>query len=188
MLAYIFKKLFVLYFKLSGWKLKGEIPSDFEKGVLIFAPHTSSEDFVHTLACATMMNVQLKYLAKEELFKFPVKGMMMDMGGVPVNRANSNNLVEHMINMLKESKKLIIAIPAEGTRKKTTKWKTGFYHVAVGAKVPVLLAYLDYKNKLAGVGDIFYPTGNQEADFDYIEKFYLNANAKYPEMFNNKIR
>lgn len=188
MLSYIIKKLFVLYFHLKGWKLKGKIPKEVKKGVLIFAPHTSNEDFIHTIACAEILKVKLRFLGKAELFKFPVKKLLLDMGGLPVNRKNSHNLVDYMISLLNGAEELIIAIPAEGTRKLTKTWKTGFYHVAKGANVPVLLAYLDYENKLAGVGEVFYTTDDTNADFKYIENFYADAKAKYPELFSNKIQ
>jgi 1-acyl-sn-glycerol-3-phosphate acyltransferase len=109
---------------------------------------------------------------------------MEKSGGLPVYRHSKNKLVDEMIQLFKDNEKLMLAIPAEGTRSKVEKWKTGFYHVALGANVPILLGYLDYKKKLAGFGPLIYLTGDPLIDANQIKDFYKTVTGKFPEKFN----
>ncbi len=177
-------RLFVLWFKLKGWKVGGTIPPGIIKCVVIAAPHTSNWDFVYALATYRILNLPINYLAKTELFKFPLKGILKATGGIPVVRSKSQNLVETIVEKFNQADHLYLMIPAEGTRKRVEKWKSGFYYAAVGAKVPILMGYLDYKNKEAGFGPVLYPSGDTEKDLAIIKEFYSAKTGKNHELFN----
>ena len=146
-------RLFAWWFRLKGWRTAEVIPPSVKKCVVIAAPHTSNWDFVYSLGGAYLMGSRLRYLAKKELFSFPLGALMRATGGIPVDRQNrSSRLVQTMIQLLGSEEELKLMIPAEGTRKRVERWKRGFYHVALGANVPVYLAYLDYEKKVAGFG------------------------------------
>lgn len=177
-------KLFVWWFKLKGWKTGEPIPAHIKKCVVIAAPHTSNWDFVYALATGHILKLKVSYLAKKELFRFPLKSLMLKTGGIQVVRKKNTNMVETIIEMFKNNKELRLMIPAEGTRKKVEIWKSGFYYVALGANVPVFMGYLDYKNKIAGYGPELYLTGDKIKDAQTIRNFYKDKTGKYPELFN----
>ncbi|SHG26085.1 Acyltransferase [Cnuella takakiae] len=177
-------RLFAWWFRLKGWRTAEAIPASVKQCVVIAAPHTSNWDFVYSLACAHILGVRLRYLAKQELFRFPLGGIMRATGGIPVTRSRNTKLVDTIIQLFQNSDELRLMIPAEGTRKKVDRWKTGFYHVALGTGVPVYLAYLDYNQKIAGFGKAVYLTGDKEKDAAVIRDFYKDKVGKYPELFN----
>ncbi len=177
-------RLFAWWFRLKGWKTGEPIPPHVKKCVVIAAPHTSNWDFVYSLATAQIMGLKVGYLAKKELFRFPLKGLLFRTGGIPVTRSRQTNLVASIIQLFAEKEELKLMIPAEGTRKRVDKWKSGFYHVALGAGVPVFMGYLDYKNKIAGYGPQLVLSGDKEKDAAIIRDFYSDKTARYPELFN----
>ncbi|MBA3899585.1 MAG: lysophospholipid acyltransferase family protein [Bacteroidetes bacterium] len=181
------REFFNRVFKSKGWKIEGGIPKGVKKCVLIAAPHTSNWDFLFGLGALHEFKLDVKYLAKKELFRFPLRGMFISLGGVPVDRSKSSSMVDAMVSLIKSKDEIIVMIPPEGTRKRVEKWKSGFYHVAHGAGVPIVLGYLDYKRKIAGIGPAIYPTGNKEEDFRKIEEFYRDVAPRFPENFNPKI-
>ena len=177
-------RLFVLWYRLKGWKVKGTIPPGITKCVVIAAPHTSNWDFVYSLATFQILNLPVHYLAKKELFKFPLKELLKATGGIPVIRSKSMNLVETIVEKFNQSEHLYLMIPAEGTRKRVEKWKSGFYYAALGAKIPILLGFLDYKNKESGFGEVLYPSGDIQKDLAIIKNFYKTKTGKNHELFN----
>ena len=178
------RKLFVWLFKIKGWKINANLTEGYKKCVVIAAPHTSNWDFLYSLAVFFKLKIPVRFLAKKELFVWPVKGLLKNMGGMAVQRSKSSKLVDDIITLFKQEKELMLMIPAEGTRSSVAKWKTGFYHVALGANVPVLLGYLDYEKKIAGFGPLLYMTGNPATDAKMIKDFYRNIKGKHPENFN----
>jgi len=130
------------------------------------------------------LDLPINYLAKKELFKFPLKGLLKATGGIPVIRSKSQNLVEAIVEKFNQSDQLYLMIPAEGTRKWVEKWKSGFYYAALGANVPILMGYLDYKNKESGFGPVLYPSGDIEKDLAVIREFYSKMTGKNHELFN----
>jgi 1-acyl-sn-glycerol-3-phosphate acyltransferase len=176
--------LFVWWFKLKGWKVHGTIPREIKKAVVIAAPHTSQWDFVYSLAAFEILGLKVSYLAKQELFRFPIKWILESTGGIPVKRDRSQKLVDQMAQRIKESDQLNMMIPAEGTRKAVTKWKSGFYYAALKAGVPIMPGFLDYKNKLAGFGPPIYLSGDKDKDMKIIFEFYKDITAKHPALFN----
>ncbi|MGH9754382.1 MAG: lysophospholipid acyltransferase family protein [Blastocatellia bacterium] len=154
---------------------------DVDKLVVIAAPHTSNWDFPVLLGVAFALRVKACWLGKHTLFQWPFGFVSRWMGGIPVYRSASHNMVAQSVEMFRNSEKLILAIPPEGTRGKVSYWKTGFYYIALGAETPIAMAFIDYKRKASGVGPTLYPTGDIEADIETIRNFYANVTAKYPD-------
>ena len=173
----------IIYF-IFGWKAVGDVPDGISKAVLIIAPHTSNLDFYIGTLYTWIRGIPGNVLVKKEAFKWPLVGIIKKLGGIPIDRSKSNSKVAQIVNMFSEREILFLAITPEGTRKRNDNWKMGFYHIAVKANVPILLCYIDYKLKRAGIGEPFWPTGNMEEDFKKIEDFYRGRNAKHPEFFN----
>lgn len=171
-------------FKMKGWKISGLPPADLKKCVVIAAPHTSNWDFVLSLAVFFKLRLPVRYMAKKEIFRWPFKGVLNKTGGIAVQRTKSKKLVESVIELFEQNDELMLMISAEGTRSPVKKWKTGFYHVALGANVPVLPGYLDFEKKAAGFGAPIYLTGNKIEDAAMIKDFYRNIKGKFPENFN----
>ncbi|HIP47787.1 MAG TPA: glycerol acyltransferase [Lutibacter sp.] len=170
-----------------GWK--SNYPKEFqvEKFVIIAAPHTSNWDLVFALAVFWKMDKPMKYFIKDSFTKPPHGWFFKMMGAIGVDRKKTGNLVHHAAATITKEKHIALMVPAEGTRTKVKKWKTGFYHIAKKANVPVALGYLDYKNKIAGVGGLVYLTDSFENDMQIIEDFYKNIDGKHPEKYNKKI-
>lgn len=167
--------------KLAGWKLQGVVPSDIKKAVIIAAPHTSNWDFYYGKLAFYLMKVPVKILIKKELFFWPMGALLRVLGGMPVDRKKGGNLVEALTTMFEEQDELILLFTPEGTRNQVKDWKKGFYNVAVKANVPILLGFMNYRDKIGGVGGVFYPTGNAKEDIAEIMRFYYDKPGKYPE-------
>lgn len=166
--------------KLAGWTLSGQPPVE-KKYVLIAVPHTTNWDFPITLAMAFLFKFDIFWMGKDSLFSGPAGPIMRWLGGIPVNRSASSNLVQQTIEAFNANDKLVITIPPEGTRSRVDKWKTGFYYIAVGANVPIALGFLDYKRKVGGFGPTFYPTGDAEKDIAAIRLFYKDISGLYED-------
>ncbi len=171
-----------IFFKLTGWTTKGGVPPEIRKCVLVAAPHTSNWDFFYCMCALYLMKVNVKFLAKKSLFNFPLGLVMYPTGGIPVDRTKNTNMVETMVKMFAERDDFVLMIPAEGTRGKVKEWKSGFYHTAVQSGVPIMMGYLDYKFKVAGIENVFYPSGDFEADLPKIKAYYKGIHAKHPEL------
>ena len=169
-----------LFLKLIGWKLEGRPPTE-PKYVLIAVPHTSNWDFPITLAMAFVFDFKIFWMGKDSLFKGWKGPVMRWMGGIAIDRSSSNNVVEQTINAFNNNDRLVVTIPPEGTRSKVDKWKTGFYYIALGAKVPVGLGYLDYKHKVGGFKPTFYPTGDVDKDIAEMRKVYAGISGKFSD-------
>jgi len=168
-----------LLFRLTGWKTEGTVhqPSRF---VIIAAPHTSNWDAFVMLTAAYIFRVKISWFVKEAAFFFPLGLIVRYFGGVPIDRSTRRNIVGQAVERFAQSEQLILAVPPEATRKKSPYWKTGFYHIARGAGVPIVLGYLDYRRKVAGLGPAFTPTENIEADFRVFDEFYAGVTPKFP--------
>jgi 1-acyl-sn-glycerol-3-phosphate acyltransferase len=172
-LSYFFHWLARFCMWAKGWKVVGS-PPDIPHYVLIAAPHTTNWDFPAMLGMAFSRRMQVKWMGKHTLFS-PVLGVISRwFGGVSVNRNDAKDIVEQMADEFSQREQFTLIIPVEGTRSKVTKWKTGFYRIAVQAGVPIVPAYVDYPNKTGGFGETFYPTGDQEADIAQLQEFYKN--------------
>ena len=156
---------------LFGWKTQGKAP-DIHRYVLIAAPHTSNWDFVFFLLIIFKLRLPVYWMGKDSMFRWPFTGILKRLGGIPVNRSEKNNVVSFMAKAFEKSKRLIITIAPSGTRRNTGPWKTGFYHIAREAKVPIVCGFIDYQHKTIGVGPVFHPTGDMRADMGAIRSFY----------------
>lgn len=169
--------------KILGWKIVGVAPV--KKCVITVAPHTSIADFILGRLAYCSIDMDVKFLIKKEFFDIPIlKSMLLKMGGLPVDRSRNNNLVTQVAAMFKNHDTLNIVIAPEGMRKRVNKWKKGFYYMAEMADVPIILGFLDFKKKELGFGPMFYPTGNYEEDWKFMENFYRGITAKHPERYN----
>ncbi len=170
--------------RLIGWRVDGSLP-DLPKFVIIGAPHTSNWDFVLFLGVMFYLQANVRYMAKAEIFRSPIGWFFRYCGGYPVDRKKSTGLVEQMVNAINRSEDFILTIAPEGTRHHVTEWKRGFYHIAKGAGVPIVMAQVDGKNKTVHIlKEPFYPSDNIEADMKVIKgKFEgvvgINPRRKY---------
>jgi 1-acyl-sn-glycerol-3-phosphate acyltransferase len=181
----VLRALSLAFLKLAGWKVQGSLPAGAEKSVLIAAPHTSNWDLPYTLMVAFSLRLTPYWMGKEQIFKPPFRGLMMWMGGLPVDRSKSSNLVAASIDAIKIANgPLQLIVPPEGTRGKTRFWKTGFYYIAQGAQVPIVMAYLDYDKKIGGLGPVFQPTGDIDSDMAAIKSFYVPFKGKNADQFH----
>jgi 1-acyl-sn-glycerol-3-phosphate acyltransferase len=168
--------------RLFGWRVEGPAP-DLPKYVLIVAPHTSNWDFLVMLALAAALRLKVTWMGKHTLFRPPFGRIMRRLGGLPINRTARHNAVEQAIESFRASDRLALAILPEGTRKRASYWKSGFYHIARGANVPIALGFADYQRKVGGIGRVFMPSGDTEADMAIIRDFYTGIIGKRPEQF-----
>lgn len=179
-----------LLFWLSGWKMNNQMPKEIRKCVMLAAPHTSNWDLYYTRLAFVLMQIRLRFTIKEEWLRFPFGLLMKPLGAIGINRSpkvagqERKSMVEAMTDLFNDTDELVMMITPEGTRSKSTKWKSGFYHVAMNAKVPICLGYLDYKTKTAGVGKTIYPSGDYKKDLKDIVDFYNAFTPKYPENYS----
>lgn len=174
----------VAFLRLSGWRIEGALPANANKAVLIAAPHTSNWDLPYTLMVAFALRLNIYWMGKQSIFKPPFRSLMRWLGGIPVNREQSTNLVAASVAAIQAADgPLQLIVPPEGTRSKTRYWKTGFYHIAVGAQVPIVMAYMDYHDKRSGLGPVFEPSGNVDADMAAIKAFYAPFKGKNATQF-----
>jgi len=169
----------LIMLRLLGWRLVGDFPRD-KKYVLIGAPHTSNWDFPFTLMFCFAGGAKLYWMGKHTLFSGPAGPLMRWLGGISVDRRQKNSLVEQMIEVYQRSDSLVVAVPPEGTRSRVSEWKTGFYHIACGAQVPIALGYLDFSRKQGGVMGLFQPTGDISHDMPLIRARYRDVRGKCP--------
>lgn len=169
----------------GGWKAVNSIPNDIRKCVCIVAPHTSMEDFFVGWAFFWSQDLHFKMMMKAEFFKYPIlRGILLKLGGIPVNRGNRNNLVEQMVDMFSKNDEVFLVICPEATRKKVNQWKRGFYYIAEGAQMPIVLGFEDFQKKICGFDKVIIPSGDYEKDLAEIWDYYKDVKAKFPEKFN----
>lgn len=176
-----FRYLFLMLLRMLGWRIVGQRPPE-EKCVLIAAPHTSNWDFPTMMAAAFVLRLELHWMGKHTLFPAgPVGAIMRWFGGIPIDRRQAQNTVEQMVEHFRQRDELLILITPEGTRRKVELWKAGFYHIAVGANVPIYLGFVDAARREAGVGGVFIPTGDYARDLAEIQAFYSDKQGFRPE-------
>jgi len=171
-----------LFLRITGWEIEGDAPAT-AKFVLIAAPHTSNWDLAYLLALAMRYGVRPRWMGKHTLFRGPMGPVMRAVGGIPIRRHLRENVVQQMARAFVEHDALCLTVPPEGTRGWTPMWKSGFYHIARTANVPISLGYLDYARKRGGFGPQFMPTGDLKADMDVIRAFYADKVGRHPECF-----
>jgi len=176
----VLQVLAIIVLKIFGWRRAGVVP-DAPKFVMIAAPHTSNWDFPVGLAIILAFKVKMYWLGKEPIFKWPFGTFFKWLGGIPVNRSKSGDVVSQTIQTIKEHERIVMVVAPEGTRKRANHWKTGFYYIAMGANVPLAMGFIDYVRKEGGFGPTLMPTGNIETDMEKIRAFYQNITAKMPD-------
>lgn len=159
-------------------------PSDIKKAVIAVAPHTANRDFPVGIGTWYESGFDARFIAKKELFDGPMGFIFRSTGGVPIDRKATKNMVQQAADFFKDADRFYLTIAPEGTRELLPRWKTGFYYIAKAANVPIILAYMDFGTKQSGMGDVFYPTDDEQADFKYIEDFYKQFTAQVPEKYN----
>ena len=169
--------------RILGWKIVGDLPTGEKKCVVIMAPHTSNVDFVFGWLGYSSLGINSHFLIKKEAFKWYSTPLLRAMGGIPVNRGRSSTLVFQLTEEFEKRETLVLTITPEGTRKPNKHWKKGYYTIAQQSHVPLVMGFLDYKNKIGGFGPSFYPSDDYEADLDKIRAFYKTKTARYPQNF-----
>lgn len=162
-----------------GWKAEGERP-DAAKCVVIAAPHTSNWDFFFTICLVFVYRINARIMMKDTVFIWPVGPVLRWLGVIPIDRTRSTNMVDQSIAAFARYGQLALVVPPSGTRSQVRRWKTGFYHIAHGAGVPIALGFLDYRRKRGGFGPMVAPTGDIDADMAQIRAFYRCVTGKHP--------
>ncbi|MBT9462691.1 lysophospholipid acyltransferase family protein [Hydrogenophaga sp.] len=174
------------FLKLTGWRVEGALPAHAARSVLIAAPHTSNWDLPYTLMVAFALRLNIHWMGKQGIFRAPFGGFMRWLGGIAVNREQSTSLVAASAQAIRNADgPLQLIVPPEGTRSKTRYWKTGFYYIAREARVPIVMAYMDYERKVSGLGPLFEPTGDVDADMATIKAFYAPFKGKNATQFES---
>lgn len=172
-----------LIIDLCGYHIEKDFP-DIKKCVIIEAPHTSMWDFVYGKLYFNVQRRKINLLIKDKFFFFPLGALLKYLGGIPVKqRQTSKNFIKSLVDLFNSREEMLLVVTPEGTRKAASRWRSGFYHIAVAANVPILLGKIDYKHKTLGYLGLFYPTGNFDEDIKVIRSQYKSEWAKYPAMF-----
>jgi len=179
-LSEIVRRFSVFVYSVNGWTAVQENRPP-RKAVIIAAPHTSNWDFVYFFGLTNKLGIKSYWIGKDTLFKWPWGGMMRRMGGIGVNRSKSQNMVNAMVREFGRRDDFLLTIPPEGTRGSVKQWRTGFYYIALKAKVPLIIGMMDYSKKTGGLGPSFMPSGDYKADMQKISKFYHSVTPKYPD-------
>lgn len=180
LLSRIVKRIIVWIYKYHGWKAIGEAPKD-KRFIIVAAPHTSNWDFLYFIGLTNELGIQPHFMAKESLFRWPWKNFLLDMGGVPIDRSGGKDIVASMVEEFSKRKEFMLTIAPEGTRSSVQQWKTGFYHIARKANVPIVIGMMDYGNKTGGLLESFMTTGDYKNDMKVVEKNYKSVTPKHPD-------
>ncbi|MBQ0733009.1 1-acyl-sn-glycerol-3-phosphate acyltransferase [Aquimarina celericrescens] len=171
-----------LYHKILGWKIIGDFSAaTVKKCVVVVVPHTSWHDFYIGLLIRQLVGLKISFLGKKELFKWPIGWYLKKVGGIPLDRTPGQNKVEAIAEIFQKRDELRLAIAPEGTRKRVKEWKTGFYHIAKAAKVPIIMVTFDFGRKQNVISKPFYPTDNIEEDLNYMYSFFKGVKGKIPK-------
>jgi 1-acyl-sn-glycerol-3-phosphate acyltransferase len=165
---------------LLSWRVDVVLPPS-PKFIMVGAPHTSGWDLFFAVLLMHASGIKIHFVGKDSLFHGPFGVFMRWLGGIPVQRHAKGNFVQQLVDVFNRSTNLVIAISPEGTRGKIDYWRTGFYYIALGAGVPIALGFVDYENRVVGIGPSFYPTGDLAADFELVKKFYIGIQGRHPK-------
>ncbi len=179
--GWLARRLGGAYLRLFGWRVEGSLPRG-TKAVAIAAPHTSNWDLPHMLAVSYVLGVKPSWLGKRQLFRGAFGWLMRRLGGIPVDRDRRGNLVQQAADYFATVDQLFLVIPPSGTRRRADHWKSGFYHIARQADVPIICTFLDYRRKVGGVGPTIAPGGDVRDDMRAIREFYDRVTARHPAL------
>ncbi len=176
------RPIYVLIFKILGWKINGQLPNDVKKYIIAVAPHTSNWDFPLGICVRSILRIKnAQFLGKSQLFKPPFGWFFRWLGGHPVERSSSHDMVDQVVKIFARHERFILAMAPEGTRKKVEKLKTGFYYIAKGAEVPIVPVGFDFRLKEIVVREPLYPTDDFDADMEKLMAFYRSVTGKNPD-------
>jgi len=170
-----------IFFKVAKFNITGNFPAHLPKYLVIAAPHTSWWDFPMGLILRSILQKDIRFIGKESLFKGPFGFIFYGLGGYPVNRSQRTNMVESMIQIFNLHDKFAVAMSPEGTRKRVDKFKTGFYYIARGARVPIVMVQFNFQDKKVVISEPFTTTDNMEEDMSYIWNYFKGVKGKVPE-------
>ena len=173
-----------IYFKILGWRIVGNTDIskyNIKKAVIIAVPHTSWHDFYIGVLLRAVLDVKVNFIGKKELFVFPIGWFLRKLGGAPIDRQTKENKVKAIAELFHSRDEFRMALAPEGTRKKVSRWRTGFYYIAKEAKVPIIMFTLDFENKQNKISEPFYPTEDKVADFKFMHEFFKGVKGKIPE-------
>jgi 1-acyl-sn-glycerol-3-phosphate acyltransferase len=173
------RRIIFWYYRRQGWRAVNAV-LDLRRCIVIAVPHTSNWDFVFIMGAKHELDIPLSFVGKASLFRWPFGRMMREMGGVAVDRSKSANFVDAMVAEFGRRKDFMLTIAPEGTRGKVRKWKTGFYHIAMGAKVPLVVGMMDYAKKEVGLVKVIWPTGDYAKDMAQVSEFYRTTTPRHP--------
>ena len=164
----------------TGWSYELKFP-DSPKFIIVGAPHTSNWDWILMFLITRAADLRFHWVAKDSFFRPPLGLLARRLGGIAIDRSKRNNFVQQVTDIFKAASELILIIAPEGTRSKTKYWKSGFYHIAHGAGIPIALGGIDYPSRTVMINSWFLPTGNISADMDIVRAFYAGKSGKFPE-------
>ena len=167
---------------LTGWYCE-PIPHEYKKAVIAYAPHTSNWDFPLLMSARFANKVNVQWAGKSEMFRWPFRKVLTFLGGVPIERSKSTNMVQSVVNIFNSQERFLYAMSPEGTRKYQDFWRSGFYYIALEANVPIILYQLDYKNKRVTIGDVIKVTGDIEKDLAAIDMVFKDVTPKFKEKY-----
>ena len=170
-----------IFFRLLGWKLTGTLGPSVKKCIVIVIPHTANVDFFIALLVRGIMNVEINFVGKNELFVFPFGYYFRSVGGAPLDRSGGKNNVDATVDIFNTREVFRLALSPEGTRKKVTELRTGFYYIALKANVPIIPVAFDYSKKEVRIGKLFTPTVNYQEDMKIMLPFFKDVKGKIPE-------
>ncbi|MXO48866.1 acyltransferase [Erythrobacter vulgaris] len=171
LLSRLVRRLLILLYRWKGWRIDGRRP-EARKFIILGAPHTSNWDFIFFIGATHELGIRPSFMGKSSLFKWPMTDFMLDMGGVPVDRAKRANYVEQVAAAFAAADDLALVIAPEGSRTFKGDWRSGFYHIAMAAGVPIVPAWVDNAKLVGGMGEPIMPTGDYRADLAKIAAFY----------------
>lgn len=180
LLARLVRRLLIALYKWGGWTSVGTVPTP-QRFVLIAVPHTSNWDFPYFLGVTHALGIRTHFMAKASLFRWPMGGFMRQVGGVRLDRATAKDTVQQMVDEFARRDEFVLTIAPEGTRGAVSKWRTGFYQIALGAGVPIVCGFMDYRTRRSGIGPVIIPTGDYEKDMAPAFAFYRGVSGKHPE-------
>ena len=164
-------------YRWKGYTLENHPPT-LDKFILVGAPHTSNWDFIYFAGAVQEVGISPRFIGKHTLFKWPMTRFMYDMGGMPINRSSPRGYVDAVVDQVKAADRIALVIAPEGSRTSDGRWRSGFYHIASGAGVPIVPAWVDEETGRAGFGEAIMPSGDFHADLARIAEFYR---AKLPD-------
>ncbi|MCA9943221.1 MAG: lysophospholipid acyltransferase family protein [Anaerolineales bacterium] len=170
------------FFKVTGWRVAGSLPN-LPKMIVIGAPHTTNWDFPLAMTLIFYLGVRLNWMAKKEFFVKPISYLWDWLGGVPVDRKAASGMVGQTVEVIQQRAKIVLAIAPEGTRSKVVRWRTGFYHIAHNANIPIVPVLVDYGRKTLTITEPFTPTGDVDADLPLLQARYQGITGKNKDQF-----